>query len=123
MRVLLVSLLAVTLASQAGAQPISQSMAQCSGLTRALSDHISTPSRLAKIKHFQRVWTDAALEQAESEGQSDPRNWVQAHETAMYETWASKGALAMLRSPEMKDWQDYCGALARSRGLSQKMQS
>ena len=118
-----VSLLALTIVSQANAQPISQSMAQCSGLTRALSDHVSTPSRLAKIRHFQSVWTNAALEQAESEGQSNPVNWVQGHETAMYETWASRGALAMLRSPEMKDWQDYCGSLARSRGLSQKMQS
>ncbi len=123
MRLTVASLFVLVFAATAQAQPISQSMAQCSGLTRALSDHISTPSRLAKIRHFQSVWTDAALAQAASEGQSNPNDWVQEHETAMYEIWASKGALTMLSSPEMKDWQDYCGSLARSRGLSQKMQS
>ena len=121
MRLALALCLSVIGSTAAAQQPISQSMAQCAGLTSALRDHVDTPSRVERIDHMIGVWTDAAVSEAQLEGRDDARSWVNGHAIEMYDTWSSKSALQVLRSREFKDWRDYCGALARSRGLDEKM--
>lgn len=121
MRLVLALCLCVTGTAATAQQPISQSMAQCAGLNSALRDHIHTPDRLDRMDQMIGVWTDAAVSEAQTEGRADATTWVNAHALEMYDTWSSKSALQVLRSQEFKDWRDYCGALARSRGLDAKM--
>ncbi|MEM9344839.1 MAG: hypothetical protein AAGA87_17500 [Pseudomonadota bacterium] len=102
-------------------QPISQSMAQCAGLTNALRDHITATDHLDRIDHMVRVWIEAAVSEAHLEGRDDATGWVNTHAVEMYGKWSDTSSLRMLTSQEFQDWTNYCGALSVDLGLDARM--
>ncbi|MCY4335589.1 MAG: hypothetical protein OXC60_13095 [Litoreibacter sp.] len=110
MRRLLLSACAMLVTSapaQAG-QPIHTSMAECAGLSFAISDYIETRERRDFVIEVANIWADEA-EKLSGEEMTDFIN-----ETA--DRWSEKGRFMFVQE-EFKDWTSYCGALARHRKI------
>lgn len=106
----------LALAGPARAQPFSQSMAQCAGLYGGLTDKVTFPDRKATLRAFEAIYYEAALNEAQAEGQSDPETWVDTHYTAAFDDWAER-PLAVAVSQDFIDWAAYCAKFAKSRGI------
>ncbi len=94
-------------AAQAG-QPISVSMAECAGIALGLADHVHTPHRKDRILSIGAGWAKAAQEEAGRDMS------VIVREKA--EIWRDKGRMVAF-TQEFRDWTEYCGSLARHKGL------
>lgn len=97
-------------ASQAS-QPISESMAECAGIMVAALDIVQTPHRREFIQSVAEFWAGAAT--AEAGRDMDP---VVAEKA---EIWRAKGQMVGF-GQDYRDWTDYCGSLARHKGLKYK---
>ena len=60
----------------ASAQPLSQSMAQCSGFYHGVGEMMSDPSRAERLEILGTKWRAAAIVEAGAEGRADPVDWV-----------------------------------------------
>ncbi|MDA8747362.1 hypothetical protein N9M66_04035 [Litoreibacter sp.] len=104
--VVLTTLIAAS-SAQAG-QPISVSMAECAGITLAISHHVHTPHRKERILSISDAWADAADDEAGRD--------MSAVVIEKADMWREKGRMVAF-TEEFKDWTDYCGSLARHKGL------
>ncbi|KEO55954.1 hypothetical protein [Thioclava pacifica] len=116
MRRLILAVVVTALPIAAQAQPLSQSMAQCSGLFHAVSTFMSDPVRAQTLDEAGIAWRAAAVLQAQEEGQADPAGHVARYQRESYDDWRGRGKLAAF-SEDFRDWTKYCSSLAKSKGL------
>lgn len=102
----------------AAAQPVSQSMAQCSGLMLAMGDLLEDSDNVRTARSFAGIWTQAALKEAQAEGQADPPAWVMGHIGTMRRHWSGLRAEQVIASDDLRQWAAYCGKIAKTRGLA-----
>lgn len=100
----------------AGAQPFSQSMAQCAGISQLLSDWVQDPTAAEVANYRAAVWFNAAIVQAEGEGIGDAAAHVHQIKQATYAEWEGRGK-AMVFSEDFKDWASYCRSFGDHLGL------
>lgn len=113
----ILALCAVPLSGAKASQSLSKSMAECAGLFLAASEWFdASDARADQMLYVAGVWSEAAREQAASEGHRDAVPRVAAHERAKYEEWVGRGRMTVF-SDDFKDWGGYCRALGKSRGL------
>lgn len=116
MRFLLIAFALLMLPSVSQAQPLSQSMAQCSGLFHGVGKMMSDPARAEKLDKAGMVWRAAAITQAEAEGRDDPAGWVAIHQRASFDDWRGRGKMAAF-SQDFRDWAGYCRSLGKAKGI------
>ena len=118
MRQFLIAITSVVtaLASPLAAQPFSKSMAECAGLYAFGRDFIEREETVYLLEFGQAKWMNAAIVQAQSEGVSDPTDYVQASMTAKYNEWSDRGISAVF-TEDFGDWMDYCRSFARAQDI------
>lgn len=119
MRNLFVTTIAVWfgLAGTLAAQPFSKSMAECAGLYAFGRDFIEREETVLLLEFGQAKWMNAAIVQAQSEGVTDPADYVQTAMTAKYEEWSDRG-ITVVFTEEFGDWMDYCRSFARAQEIN-----
>jgi len=108
--------LSAALATPAGAQPYSQSMAQCSGLMLAAAGWVTDAERSDALLAMARVWTEAGEGQARREGAQYPEFLVRNYRQEAYDDWTGRGMFSVM-SEDFRDWTAYCRSFAEARGL------
>ncbi len=118
MRRLLIAVIAtlIMLSAPLAAQPFSKSMAECAGLYAFGRDFIERDETVLLLEYGQAKWMNAAIVQAQSEGVSDPADYVQAAMTAKYDEWNDRG-ITVVFTEEFGDWMDYCRSFARAQEI------
>lgn len=89
-------------------QPISVSMAECAGITLAVSSYVHTPYRKERILSISHAWAKAAADEAGQDMSSVVSDKA--------DQWREKGRMVAF-TEEFHDWTKYCGSLARHKGL------
>ncbi|EBA11311.1 hypothetical protein [Roseobacter sp. CCS2] len=115
-RPFIITVLALGIAGPVVAQPFSKSMAECAGLYAFGHDNVQSDDALHLLEYGQAKWMNAAIVQAQGEGVSDPRDYVEAAMTAKYEEWNARGVTAVF-TEEFSDWMDYCRSFARAQDI------
>ncbi|MFK7839882.1 MAG: hypothetical protein AB8B83_06070 [Bdellovibrionales bacterium] len=108
------------------AQPISVSLAECSviyGVTSITAEEKGKPEeQINAMRRMSEVFEDASYEQAEAEGQSDGKAFIESRMQGLVDKWHERWlsddhvkALSLMK--ENMEWVGYCGALGKDRGL------
>ncbi|QPZ92176.1 hypothetical protein [Thioclava electrotropha] len=116
MRILFTCFFLVAVPGLSVAQPLSQSMAQCSGLFHGVGTMMSDPARAEKLDRAGMIWRGAAIKQAEAEGRADAAIWVAGHQRESFDDWRGRGKMAAF-SQDFRDWASYCRKLGKAKGI------
>lgn len=112
-------LLCITLCASALpalAQPISDSMVECSALSHVTAGYTDDPVVRDRLLEQSDGWFDAAFEQARQEGRADIVDALNDLANDAENRWRSRGSVVVLTG-EFKDWTDYCQSLAGAMAL------
>ena len=103
----------------AEAQPISESLAECSVIYGVSADLMAErrPENADRLAEAEIVFYRAAIDAARGEGRRDPGGYTDAVLARKLEKWGDMQLVWMATSEEFRDWGDYCRALGKSRGL------
>lgn len=99
------------------AQPYSQSMTQCAALNQNAAQFVRDDATADVLLFATTAWAEAALAQAQTEGQSLTMDQVWDMVDSQTATWETNGARWIL-SQEFRDWSDYCKSFARHTGVT-----
>lgn len=115
MRSSLLLALAFVFPGQAGAQPYSESMADCAAFYQNAAQWVRQDDNVDRLIHAARQFHAAALRQSAHEGQPTDAEEMWRRIDTKTTAWEARGALFPL-SEEFRDWASYCRKFARHTG-------
>jgi surface antigen len=116
MRKLLLTI-ALLMPSSVGAQPYSESMADCASVYQNAAQWVKTDESADKMMHAAIQWAEAAVLQAKAEGAPVSSDAIWQKIDGKTEKWEAKGS-AVFFSQEFRDCTQYCRKFAKDRGVS-----
>lgn len=108
---------ALVVPTSAGAQPYSESMADCAAVYQNAAQWVKTDESADKMMHAAIQWAEAAVVQARAEGTAVSTDALWQKIDRKTEAWESKGS-AVFFSQDFRDWTQYCRRFAADQGVS-----
>ena len=101
-------------------QALSKSMIECSVIYTEVAALGQRKGRdedeISRTRKRALAFLNAALQQAEDEGEADLQNYITETHAELTDKWTDRlSSIVKLR--DNKDWLDYCRSFARARGL------
>ena len=106
----------IALPGLAGAQPYSESMADCAAFYQNAAQWIRSDEKAETLLEATRAWHAAALNQAQREGRPLNEDALWDRIDGKTTDLEARGSM-FLMSEEFRDWAGYCRKFGKSQGI------